>query len=840
LANKREKQIAGLVVIVSLLLGALPTRAQNEVKTSQRPPITALAAVILPGVKTSPAHFGVYLGAGVVLTNWHPWTLDGREYTSDQPALPPSRQAPGYDADEVDDPGENMLSLADCGSVWADSPGADAGCIPFAWTEGAGVIFPAAGDTLESQPVPILGLIYANRQYDIALLAVDAQTVEQRSVRPARLSGAPTRAGHAVIAGIPGADLRPIPTPAALPNGTPTLLPPTEGYSLVGPWRVPSLTVDMPDLPDGTPVFDSKSGDLIGLVWRGSGSKTQPESWITPAAVWLSALYAASDEVQRDDLRAVLDTAQTVPLDGTLTMHDPLAPELGSAAIDVQHYTLDLAFDLDAQTISGTAALTVRVIDPQLMTFGLDATGLQIEQVTVDGQDAPFVAKEHKLIIQLPAPLSYGTIFETAISYRVQPQPFTSRYMPYLSIGVFFDGNRVSMLNQPDGAHTWFPCNDHPADRATYDFFVRIPDGLQAVANGVPEADVLNADATHTQHWQMDQPMATYLVTIAIGDYAAVEEITPGGMPITHYIYADRLDDGQNVFSYTGAALVLLQDLFGPYPYDQYGHVVVPRVGMALETQTLSTMPDSLLDGTEEAAFPLVVHELAHQWYGNSVSLQSWMDIWLNEGFATYAEWLAREQRFGAESAWAARDYSERQLITDQRTTPLAAPQPGDMFSPASYDKGAWLLHMLRGQIGDDAFWALLRQYADTFSTRPVDSVDFWRLAEEVSGQDLAWFFDQWLLRGGLPRYTLYWSGGDVLLCAHQPDLYQIDLPVRFIATEFTHHDMVLTVRKAETRASVPLSFFPGEVVADPDQTVLAQVQVQPIETLPEGCPAVE
>jgi len=219
-----------------------------------------------------------------------------------------------------------------------------------------------------------------------------------------------------------------------------------------------------------------------------------------------------------------------------------------------------------------------------------------------------------------------------------------------------------------------------------------------------------------------------------------------------------------------------------------------------------------------------------------------WIDIWLNEGFATYAEWLGREMRYGPESALAARDFSERQLTADKRTTPLAAPDAGEMFSTASYDKGAWVLHMLREQIGAEAFFALLRAYVETFRDRPAATVDFWRLAEEVSGQDLAWFFEQWLMQGGIPRYTLYWTtnaaGVDVLLCADQPFPYRLDLPLRFKVTDLTKSDVVLTVGGPETRASFPLSYLPGEVSADPDQAVLAQVQVQPIAELPAVCPA--
>ncbi len=825
------KRIAFIALCLIAPLAPQATRAQTSPA-----PVSALAAIVLPGVKTPPSAFGVYLGNGLVLTNWHPWTLDGRGYTADQPGLSPSRQAPGYDADGVTDPGEAVLDAADCAGTWTPAAQADATCTPFAWFAGAGFTFPGA-EHASGDPVPITELVYASRAYDLAIFAVDAAAVEAQGVQAASLSLIPTGVNFAALAVSPTTDQAAALTPVTIATGTPTLLPQT-GYALAGPWRVPSLAADQPTLPAGAPIFDAESGELIGLVWRSGGSKTQAESWISPAAAWGSDLFGAAAEIDHPGLNAVLSAARTAPTDALPTLDDPLAPGLGNAGIDVQHYALDLAFDMEHNTLSGSATLQVRATVPQLATFSLDAVGLDVTRIAIDDSDVPFVVKEQKVIIQLPAPVAYGTRFEVAITYQAAPQPLTSRYMPYFQIGMFFAGGRVSTLNEPDGARTWFPCNDHPSDRAAYTMHLRVPAPLTAVGNGTLAGTTDHGDGTRTFEWEMPEPMATYLVTLAVADYTAVEEQSPAGIPITNYVYTDRAAAGQTVFSYTGTALALLQDQFGPYPFTSYGHVVVPSVGMALETQSMTTMPDTVLDGTEEDLFTLMVHELAHQWFGDTVTPKWWIDIWLNEGFATYAEWLGREQRYGPESALAARDYSERQLIADQRTTPLAAPEAGEMFGTASYDKGAWVLHMLREQIGDDAFFALLRRYVETFRDRPATTVDFWRLAEEVSGQDLAWFFEQWLMQGGIPRYTLYWTTAtagvnvDVLLCADQPAPYRLDLPLRF-----NDSDVLLTVDGAETRAAFSTSTPPTTLSADPDQAVLAQVLVQPIAELPAACP---
>lgn len=833
------KRLIVAALLLSLVAAALPPTGYAQKST---PTVTSLAALMLPDNPAQPAAYGVYLGHGLVLTNWHPWTLDGDEYVADSPALSPSRQLARYDDDGVLDPGEHLLSLADCSGAW--TPLADAGpeCAPFARLAGAGVVFPLAGDTWDSTPVPVDRLVYASREYDIALIAVNALAVEARGVLPARLSLVPTGIDHAALAATQTADL-PVIAPVTC-NGSPERLPAdtTQHAALTGPWRVPSLVVDASDpLPAGSPVFDRESGDLIGLAWRTGGSKTQPESWITPAVLWIHDLYAANDAIGSEALAAVLQNATLAPVDGTPTLDDPIAPGLGNGGIDVLHYALDLALDPGAGTLAGSVTLDVRVTSHRLTTFSLDAYGLAVEHVTIDGADAPFVVKEHKLVVELPAPLNYGATFQAVITYSAAPRPYASRYMPYYQTGVVVDAGRMSALNEPDAAHSWFPCNDHPADRATYDFRLRVAEPLKAIANGQLIVVTPHDDGTQTFVWQMPYPMTTYLALIAAADYAAVTHQSPSGIPVQNYVYRQDAIAGSAVFGYAGEALVMLEQWFGPYPFASYGHVVVPRDSMALETQTMTAMPDSVLTMSEQDLFALVVHELAHQWYGNTVSLASWQDIWLNEGFATYAEWLAREARYGASSSLAARTVSEQALISDSRTTPLAVPQPGELFGTASYDKGAWVLTMLRQQIGDDAFFTLLRTYATTYAGRPTSTLDFWQLAESVSGQDLAWFFDQWLLQaGGIPRYTLYWTetaaGADVLLCATQPGDYRLALPLRFAGHAQTG-DVLLAVDGTTARDSYPLPFAPASLTADPDQTVLAQVQVQPIAVLPNACP---
>ncbi|NLX11541.1 MAG: hypothetical protein GXY36_17995 [Chloroflexi bacterium] len=823
-----------LLFVLALSLLALPIVPARAQKLA--PDVSSLAVYTLPGAPDVP-YFGVYVGHGLVLTNWHPWTLDGQTYTDRRPAISPSRRVERYDADNTDDPGEHLLDAAQCGDNWLALDEATAACTPFAALDAAAFAFPLAADRTDDPPVPAARLLFASRLHDLALFEVDPAEVEPRGVRPARLSLAPIQAGQPVVvaAGLPPATFA-----ARLKTGEPVLLPTADAYTLGGPWRVPSLVLTGAEsLPTGGPVFDQATGDLLGLVWH-AGEGIAPEAWVTPAAGWGHDLFAANDEIASAALAAVLDEAATAPVDAPPTLGDPLIAGLGNAGIDVEHYTLKLAFDLDAGTLAGVAALDIRATYHQLAAFSLDAHRLTIEQVAIDGIEVPFVAKETKLIVQLPKPLPYGTRFQVSISYHTAPQPFRSPYMPYFDIGLEIADGRAHTLNEPDAARTWFPANDHPADRAAYDFYLRVDEPLTAIANGTLLETTPHDDGTHTFHWQMTAPMASYLAVVAVADYALIEDHAANGIPIRHYVYVDAVEAGRALFDYTPETLLLFADLFGPYPFESYGHVITPQTSMALETQSMTVMPESVLNLTEASLYPLLAHELAHQWYGNAVTPAAWTDIWLNEGFATYAEWLAQEDRYGASTALAARSYSEQALLTDRRTTPLIAPAPAEMFGVASYDKGAWVLHMLRAEIGDAAFFDLLRAYVARFGDRPAGSLDFWQLAEQISGQNLGWFFEQWLLQGGLPRYTLYWTavetGADVLLCAEGNGSYRLDLPLRFSAGD-QQGDVTLKVTGPQAHASFALDFTPGDVTTDPLQDVLAQVSKQPIAALPAVCP---
>ena len=306
------------------------------------------------------------------------------------------------------------------------------------------------------------------------------------------------------------------------------------------------------------------------------------------------------------------------------------------------------------------------------------------------------------------------------------------------------------MLNEPEGASTWYPVNDHPSDKATYTFHVTVPDGFSVIANGNLVRQVPAGTGQTTWTYEAKDPIASYLTQVAIGDYRLTTEPGPNGITIRNAFASPLADDAAIDFSRTNEMLELFTADFGPYPFDVYGALVVnEQKGAALETQTLSSFDATFVDGTVDGD-EVAAHELAHQWFGDSVALSSWKDVWLNEGFATYAEWLWSEHVDGTPVAETAAHVHE-QLVGSPSSTLAGDPGVDHLFDAAVYLRGALTLQALRLTVGDDAFFTTLRTYASRFAGKNVTTDDFIQVANEVEGRDLQGLFDLWLYREELP-----------------------------------------------------------------------------------------
>jgi aminopeptidase N len=307
----------------------------------------------------------------------------------------------------------------------------------------------------------------------------------------------------------------------------------------------------------------------------------------------------------------------------------------------------------------------------------------------------------------------------------------------------------VWSVNEPDGASTWLPVNDHPTDKATWSFEVTVPSGLTAVANGALSGSVDDGAAV-TWTWEQTEPMASYLILLLVGRYDLVDDgVSPSGVALDHVVLSSRRATLDPYLDATRRQLAYFESLFGPYPFDRYGVAITDSVpGLAMETQGLSLFSSVNLDGRlgpEQEAY--LAHELAHQWFGDAVSPAQWDDIWLNEGFATYAQWLWFEQ-IGLGDV----DTTARRTLADLPPTGWPLDRPAELFGTVSYEGGAVALHALRLTVGDDAFFAGLRDWVATHLDGSATTDDFRAVMEAASGLDLSGFFRDWVEADTIPR----------------------------------------------------------------------------------------
>lgn len=542
---------------------------------------------------------------------------------------------------------------------------------------------------------------------------------------------------------------------------------------------------------------------------------------------------------------------QTAPYDHPLFTGP--AHEASTLAFDQEHLRLALRFDFDARRLSGDATLHLRArnetTDSLLL---LHAAGLQIDSVWVSAADAPVMPATWRtggadsLLIRLPPPDSLRDAFEVRIRYEATPRA-----------GLYFveDGalRQIWTQGEPQDNRHWIPFIDVPGDKLTSELLVTVEPPFSVLSNGQLIDAAGHADGSVTYHWRQDQPHAPYLIMLAIGDYARVHTSVdlpdhPRPVPLDFWVYPGQQNNLERTFGRTDDMMRFFSErLAMVYPWDRYAQVLLRHFQFGgMENTGATTLTDrafvrerSAIDYDPDG---LIAHELAHQWFGNVVTTETWADIWLNEGFATYLSALFKEDYEGADAFahtmtsladgyFAEAERYRRPLVWNQWTAPI------QMFDAHSYQKGAWVLHMIREQLGDETFYAVLHRYLRTNAFQPVTTDDFKFALEGRADRRFDAFFDQWIYGAGHPEVEVTPAYIDstrmVELTVRQtqtgfrvPEAFAFDVDVEVHSlTDVARH--TLRIQEREQVFHLEADGVPQFVAVDPDQAVLARWDVR-------------
>ncbi|MEU7168561.1 M1 family metallopeptidase [Streptomyces morookaense] len=425
-------------------------------------------------------------------------------------------------------------------------------------------------------------------------------------------------------------------------------------------------------------------------------------------------------------------------------------PRQGSDGHRTLAYDLRLAYDPERAWLDGHARIEAVAVE-RTGRIALDLAKLKVGSVELDGEAVAFHRRDGKILITAPRELAPAQPFVLDVRYSGRPAPVHTSFGPigWDRTGDDHDGTLVA--SQPVGAPSWFPCNDRPDDKAAYTFTVTVPRGHQVLANGTLQDHRELDDGTARWTYHHPGPMAPYLAAVYTGRF--LHTTVPDGhapVPVRNAYPADLAEEARHDLARQPEMLRAFTELFGPYPFEAYGAVVVDaELAEPVENQTLSVFGSNHMDG-QRGSETLVAHEIAHQWFGNSVGLSDWQHIWLNEGFATYAEWLWSEHIDEDDADTLARE-AWADLAGRRQTLRIADPGHRHLFDDRIYVRGACTLHALRLAVGDDRFFTVLRSWHEVHRGGSADTDMFLRHAERVAGRPLGDLLHPWLYEKALP-----------------------------------------------------------------------------------------
>lgn len=501
---------------------------------------------------------------------------------------------------------------------------------------------------------------------------------------------------------------------------------------------------------------------------------------------------------------------------------------------NVLHYRLDLLFPFENRSFSGRVNAVCLSEQDSLDHVVFHMVELTADSVFVNGRSADFVQQSGEIRISWGPFIESDDSFDVSICYHGAPQ----------NGGFYFYSMCAYTYGEPVETRYWFPCKDVPWDKATVELHVTVPLGVEVASIGLLEGREIDLDGLwETFHWRTDYPVASYLVCVTMSDqYACWSDwyVTPEGdsIELVYYVFARDSAIAKKDFIHMVDAISFFSERFGAYPFEKYGMAEVePFVMGGMEHQTMSTINSRWIRGTRLYENGLV-HELAHMWWGDAVTLNDWTAIWLNEGFATYSEVLFSESQYGQDS-FQDKMANSKQLYLDQirrSDFPLYDPPADQLFnSGIVYNKGSWILHMLRTVVGEEHFWPILSDYFDTYCYGNASVPDFQSICETVSEMDLDWFFNQWIYQKGYIQAEYGWASRllesgeyafvlSVSQVQKEAPVFRMPLDVH-IEGEKSSHDTTVWIDQSSHHFMFTLDFEPSNVVLDPDGWVLMDAE---------------
>jgi aminopeptidase N len=433
------------------------------------------------------------------------------------------------------------------------------------------------------------------------------------------------------------------------------------------------------------------------------------------------------------------------PDHGALSYGDAYVPAGGNGGYRVTSYDLEIDYRVTSNRFVGTATINA-VADQDLARLSFDFAGLVATKVLIDGSGAAKVVETARKLTLTPyKTIRRGAAFTVVVRYGGSPKPIKSTWGE-LGWEELTDG--VIVASQPNGAPSWFPCNDHPSNKALYRIRITCESAYHVLANGHLVSRVARSSRT-TWTYETREPMASYLASVQIGRY---RELTLSRDPVTQFAFvpASSQTDAQKDFSDQPRMMALFERSFGPYPFEDYSVVVTDDdLEIPLEAHGFAVFGKNHIDGLGGSE-RLIAHELAHSWFGNSLTAASWKDIWLHEGFACYAEWLWSEESGGSSASrlahnfWAKLDALPQDLV-------IGDPGPAHMFDDRVYKRGALALHALRSVVGSDDFFTILTDWTAARRYGNVSTEEFFEHCQGYTRTDLSELFSSWLFDKRLP-----------------------------------------------------------------------------------------